>query len=104
MDRLGWARTLAFTGLALSLAALPIAYLWLGGPRTVAASGWLAIVQAVALFVPGGLVAVAGYNTYAALPVALRSRTRAPYLILIVVALLPAVLLTALLTFRLSPT
>lgn len=103
MDRLGWARTLAFAGLALSLAGLPLGYLWLGDPRTLITGSLVRVAQAVALFLPGLALSIAGYTTYSNLPVALRSRTRAPFLILLLTVLLPLVGLTAILTARYLP-
>lgn len=103
MDRLGWARTLAFAGLAVSLAGLPAGYLWLGDPRTLITGSLIRVVQAVALFLPGLGLSIAGYTTYSRLPVVLRSRSRAPFLILVVTVFLPLVGLVAVLTARYLP-
>ncbi len=103
MDRLGWARTLAFAGLTLSLAGLPLSYLWLGDPRSLITASLVRLAEAVALFLPGLGLSIAGYATYSRLPVALRSRTRAPFLILVLTLLLPLIGLAAVLTARWLP-
>lgn len=103
MDRLGWARTLAFAGLALSLAGLPLGILWLGDPRALVTASLIRVTQAVALLLPGLGLSIAGYTTYARLPVALRSRTRAPFLILVATILLPSAALAAILAARWLP-
>lgn len=103
LDRLGWARLLSLSGLALSIAGLLLAYLVFGGPWTLAASSLATIAKAIALLLPGAGMAVAGYRIYEALPVALRARTRAPFLILIASTLLPIASLAGLLFLRWSP-
>lgn len=100
MDRLGWARTLAFAGLASSLAGLPLSYLWLGDPRALAHGSILQIIQSIALFLPGLGLGIAGYTAYVSLPVALRSRTRAPFLGLMGTIVLPVAGLAALMALR----
>lgn len=103
MDRLGWARTLAFASLALSLAGLLVGVLLLGDLRTVATASLVRVTQAVALLLPGLGLSIAGYTTYARLPVALRSRTRAPFLSLVATSLLPIAALVAMLAARWLP-